>query len=129
MSEIFNSYSDISNTALESTDKAVSQSAIDAKALHRLKKVTKLLKKQNKYLWQICKNRAEEEHPIDEKWAVSKEDRSKTTGREEKAFFSKLGDVFLKALPSLLTTVASAIVTAIFGRGFKRARTSKGAIT
>lgn len=128
MAEIFDNYPETLSNTLEFADKAQSQLTPNEKFAKNLKKVMKQLRKQNKLLKQFRKHRAMEELPREETPIEKLGNGSKTSVREENSFLSKLGDVFLKALPGILTTAVTAIITALFGRGFKRIRSPMGAL-
>lgn len=131
MSEIFNNYPEDQETASEAVDD-VKVKQDDIKKM--IKKIAKICKEERKMLKKIYRQQKKcrmteqdmvnaQEASTDKKDKSSKceaDDEVKSSQKKEKTFFNKMGDAFLKALPSIFRTIASVAVTAVFGFVSKR---------
>lgn len=116
--KMFGEYPDISGITSEST-----QTNSDFTSSHKLEKAMKKLAKQIKKHRKMYKREFGDEKSTantSEK-STSAKDTEKTR-QEHKTFWSKVGDVFLKTLPALLSAVVTVVIPAIFGRGGKGCR-------
>ena len=120
----FNDFPEIPNVDVESVDKAKGKSEDTKKVLKRLSKLMKKLHKQNKLLWQLSRHNVHTavkepavEEPVQNQASTAHKNNhdTNTTVKREKSFMEKVGDVFLKALPSILCTVAAVAVPLLFG--------------
>ena len=127
----FNDFSEIPNADVESTDK-VNDKPEDSKIVGDcLNKVIKELHKQNKLLRKVyrrskhtvAKKEPDVEEPVAEEPPVEKASTASrkncstntTAKKSERSFLERLGDAFLKALPSILRTIATVAVPLLFG--------------
>lgn len=131
MSEIFNNYPEDQETASEAVDD-VKVKQDDIKKM--IKKIAKICKEERKMLKKIYRQQKKcrmteqdmvnaQEASTDKKDKSSRceaDDEVKNPQKKEKTFFNKMGDAFLKALPSIFRTIASVAVTAVFGFASKR---------
>jgi len=97
MKTTFGPYDDIPEVAPEGTTEAETQqpvSAYDPKSASQIKKTNNRVKK----LWKIAKKEA------------------KAAKKKKESFFDRLGDVILKAVPKILTTIAAGLCAGLFGK-------------
>ena len=134
MSEIFGNYPENLEADLEAANSAKIKHVDTKKLIKRVDKLCKETRKQRKMLQKIYQQgkkkiiSAEEavntqEESTDENAESSKnktDDGAKDSQKKEKSFFNKMGEAFLKALPSIFRTIASVAVTAVFGFVSKR---------
>lgn len=130
MENTFKDFPDVAGVVVESTEKAEDKSEDTKRVVDCLSKIIKELHKQNKLFKQLCRRtmRTATKEPdagepaVEEQSTAHKENcRAHTTGKKtEKSFLGKLGDAFLKALPSILRTVAAVAVPLFFSCISKR---------
>ena len=136
MAEVFTKYPELTDTTTESGSKVGLTHAEYEELTENIKKIAKFKKKQYKRLKKIhkeirrfCivkKSPISEKISVDGKASTHKETIPNKNEKREKTFLDKLGDAFLKALPSILIVV----ITAIFGQSdSKRFRSRKLCIT
>lgn len=142
MSRVFTDYPLSSDSISGLDNKSEIQCDDIGQLIISIGKLCKEMKKQRKIIKRMCKHDKIEkmsEQSAQENQHSSAEKNNKTTksgrnsnpdgdDKKEKTFFEKVGDAFLKALPSIFRTVASVAATAILGRctkwfgTFRRAR-------
>lgn len=129
MSEIFSNYPENLETVSEvAEDVKVKQDDIK-KLIKKVAKICKEERKKRKILQKIYRQQKkcrmfEQDVDNGQEASTDKEDKSskceaddetKNKQKKEKSFLNRLGDAFLKALPSIFRTITSAAVTAVFG--------------
>lgn len=128
MKSIFEQYPETPVSADESEKKPTDHSFFTKREMKVLKQFRKQLKKYNKRQKETKESHVEEqnkrnfmESSIDEKGTsnLSKGETQKKENRDEKNFWNKLGEVFLKVVPKIICTVVSAAITTIFSCNFK----------
>ncbi len=116
MALVFTDYPDISEDFLEPEEKIESK---------KIKKLKKKIKKQKKTIRKMKgrktvgdrEEKSEKRETADEsKEASEKNETGKSWG---KSFLTRVGEVFLKTLPSILRTATKIVVSALCGRAFK----------
>lgn len=95
--------------ASESAGKAKQQPALSRKERKILKALAKALRKHNKLMKQEAERRRAEEEATEK--ANRRKDDSSTRG-----FFNKLGDAICKAIPKVLTAIATVALGFFFNR-------------
>lgn len=113
MADIFDKYGDatdeIAVPVSESAGKAERQPMLRKKERKIFKALAKALRKQNKLLEQEAERRKAEEEATEK--ANRRKDDSSTRG-----FFNKLGDAICKAIPKVLTAIATVALGFFFNR-------------
>lgn len=126
MSNKFDNFPEVPDIDAESKDKAENQSKYTVIRSEDFKKLIDQIKKQNKSKKKLKKRirKINKKLSSDDRLSESKKDedkKSKTdnntnaTPKKEKSFWGKLGDTILKALPSILITVATTISALLMG--------------
>lgn len=128
MESIFENYPEQSASVVKTKKKCTEHPVLTKREIKVLKKFAKQLKKYYK-----CQKQAEEHHVEEKKENdnkenttyekntanCSKEESQSKGNRDEKTFWNKLGDAFLKVFPKIICTVVSTVITAVFTRNFK----------
>ena len=129
MSEIFSNYPENLETVSEVAEDVKFKQDDIKKLIKKVAKICKEERKKRKILQKIYRQQKKcrmSEQDVDngQEASTDKEDKSskceaddetKNKQKKEKSFLNRLGDAFLKALPSIFRTIASAAVTAVFG--------------
>lgn len=150
MSEIFTKYPEPTDVISESDSKAGLTREEYETLTKNVKKLAMLHKKQCKQLKKFRKTlkrcikkspvgeekstdreiSANKETFISEETVPPKENKgTKESEKKEKTFLDKLGDAVIKAFPSILRIVTTAVVNVILGRGLKWFGSRKACIT
>lgn len=120
MANMFDTYPDVPEETTTPINgpisKAERQRVLKKKDLKVLKKLAKALRKQNKLMQEKAeKQKAEEEAA---KKAADKETNRHKDDSGAKGFFNKLGDAICKAIPKVLTTIATVALGFFFKTRF-----------
>ena len=130
MGKIFEKYPEQAEPADETVKASAKQTVLTKREIKALKMFAKQLKKCKKRWKQVEKLQVAERAEDKDGECGNNGDakNSAKEGRDEssnkKTFLSKLGDVILKAFPSILRTVVKVAVTAIFSCKFKWRRST-----
>lgn len=117
MANVFGDYPELKNID------SVAEKQIDEKMDERkkivkqLKKMIKTIRKQNKLLSQLHEENLSAKRTVNEEVSQNIEmDKEKVVVKKGKSFLEKVGDIFLKTLPSILRTVVPLVVSAVLGK-------------
>lgn len=129
MSEVFVKHQEEPDSILESVNNDQIEQKDTKTIIKCLKELCRETRRQRKLTQKICqlykvREKVIQEISIEQDLSPKKKgrasarrdsDKKKRLEVEEKSFLNRLGDAFLKALPNILRTVASAAVTATLG--------------
>lgn len=111
MANIFDKYTDVPGEAAtpinEPISKAERQRGLKKKDLKVLKKLAKALRKQNRLMKQEAEKRKADEEAANAKTATTEKANKDKSNNGVRGFLGKLGDAICKAMPKVLTTLAT----------------------
>ena len=125
MSEIFEKYPEQSVSAVETEEMPAAQTVFTQRELKILKRLSKQIKKFNqrqkkaKKQGVVERERIESQKKTADREVKEKQGKGKTEGNG-KRFLSKLGDIILKVLPSVLRTVIKFALPTVLDHLFKQ---------
>lgn len=118
MANVFGDYPELKNTdsvVAKQIDEKVDERK---KIVKQLKKMIKTIRKQNKLLNQLHEENLSAKRTVNEEVSQNIEmDKEKVVVKKGKSFLEKVGDIFLKTLPSILRTVVPLVVSSVLGKG------------
>lgn len=118
MANVFGDYPELKNTDSVVAKQIDEKGDERKKIVKQLKKMVKAVRKHNRLLKQFHEENLSAKRTINEEVSQDMEiEKEKVVVKKGKSFLEKVGDVFLKTLPSILRTVVPLVVSAVLGKG------------